>query len=102
MKIHSCWNRWQLVHRPSSEASKPEQRICNLSAHVPRYNHWFCLLYVSDSIDMRSQSAASVPADSHTYGEEGHAWDLEDAHRTCRKEEGGGSRPALDVGVVVE
>ena len=51
---------------------------------------------------MRSQSAASVPADSHTYGEEGHAWDLEDAHRTCRKEEGGGSRPALDVGVVVE
>lgn len=51
---------------------------------------------------MRSQSAASVQADSHTYGEEGHAWDLEDAHRTCRKEEGGGSRLALDVGVVVE
>lgn len=28
MKMHSCWKRWQLVQRPSSDASKPEQRIC--------------------------------------------------------------------------
>lgn len=28
VKMHSCEKRTQLVQRPSSEASKPEQRIC--------------------------------------------------------------------------
>ena len=91
------------MHRPSSEASKPEQRIWNLSAHVLRHQRCDGPLYVSDSIDTQWQSAASVPADSHTNAvEEDHASDPEGDRRTCRTEEDDDSSPALDAGGEVE
>ena len=103
MKMHSCWNRWQFVHRPSSEASKPEQRICKRSAHVLPHQRCDGPLYVSDSIDTQWQSAASVPAGSHTDEvEEGHASDPEGGRRTCRREEDDDSSPALGAGGEVE
>lgn len=32
--MHSCEKRWQFVQRPSSDVSKPEQRICRVISHV--------------------------------------------------------------------
>ena len=92
------------MHRPSSEASKPEQRICKaVSASAAFPTNCDRPLYVSDSIDKQWQSAVSVPADSRTCEVgEGHAWDPEGDRHTCHSEEDGGSSPALDAGVEVE
>lgn len=64
MKIHSCWKRWQLVQRPSSEASNPEQRICIDQHHSQHGALGIDIPCAVCNNDTRWPFAASVPADS--------------------------------------
>lgn len=87
MKMHSCWKRWQLVQRPSSEASKPEHRICIRLAHPSRMLfppvHVPCVVCNTGT---RLRSAALVPADSGIacVAVEAHHVGLAGMASTCR------------------
>ena len=87
--MHSCWKRWQLVQRPSSDASKPEQRICNLrvSSRGSQVIVMVNSLCASCSSGRQSLYVASVPVGCSSCAVEGHHADLVDVPGTCRRQE---------------
>ncbi len=89
MKMHSCWKRWQLVQRPSSDASKPEQRIYDLSVSTRGSGRMMIVnsLCASCSSGKRSLYAASVLVGCSSCAAEEHREGLVDVLDTCRRPE---------------
>ena len=89
------------MHRPSSEASNPEQRIWEPSAYPRSERIHANPLYVSGSIDKRLRCVALEQVDWRTCEEGGRASGLGETRRTYRSGEDDSS-PGLGAAVVVE